>query len=173
MRKQLLAGAMALALAAGITSSAMAFGHGGGSSHGGGFRNSYGAMRGGTFAGVRGFSSFRHGALGVRHFVGGYGYGGSGYAPYSYDDSIGLGPLGLGVGLADSYCSPYEYDPSFADRVTPSAIRRSAVTPETRQPGEGAAHPGAPFSMSPSFSSFRPILVNAGTTSGVRLVARD
>jgi hypothetical protein len=106
MRKQLLAGVMALALATGMTTSAMAF-HGAGS-------GVHGAMRGGTFAGVRGFSSFRHGALGPRRFAGGRSYGGRGYGPYAYDDSFALGPLALGAGLANgNYCSPYEYDPSF------------------------------------------------------------
>jgi hypothetical protein len=135
MRKQLLAGAMAIALATAMTTSAMAFGHGGvghgggsfrsgaiGGYHGGGFRSSYGAMRGSTFDGVRGFSGYRHGTWGSRRFIGGYGYGGYGgwgYDPGYYDAGIGLGLLGLGVGLATGYgydygyCSPYEYDPSF------------------------------------------------------------
>jgi hypothetical protein len=131
MRKQLLAGAMAVALATGMTTSAMAFGHGSGGRggggfhsggygglHSGGFRSSYGAMRGGNFAGVRGFSGYRHGAWGGRRFINGNGYGG--YGPY-YDDSgidVGLGLLGLGVGLAtggydNGYCSPYAYDPGY------------------------------------------------------------
>src|SRR5271169_1452712 len=117
MRKQVLAGAMAVVLAMGMTTSAMAFGHGGG--HGGGFhggfagsRGSFAAMRGGNFAGVRGFSGWRHGAWGSRRAVGGYG---GGYGPY-YDDGgidVGLGLLGLGVGLANGgygYCSPYDYN---------------------------------------------------------------
>lgn len=121
MRKQLLAGAMAVALATGMTTSAMAFDRGGGGFHGGGFhsgfagsRGSFAAMHGGNFAGVRGFSGYRHGAWGSRRFVGG-GYGGYGYGPY-YDDvgvDVGLGLLGLGVGLATAgygYCSPYVYD---------------------------------------------------------------
>jgi hypothetical protein len=78
MRNQLLAGAIALALAAGITTSAMAFDRGGGF-HGGGlhsgyssFRGSHGDMRGSNFSGIRGFSSRRDGGRGGRSFVGGH-----------------------------------------------------------------------------------------------------
>jgi hypothetical protein len=128
MRKQLLAGAMAVALATGMTTSAMAFGRGGGGFHGGGggfhggmggfhgggFRGSFGAMHGGNFAGMRGFSGRGfHGGWGGRRFVGGYGHGGYGYGPY-YDDGYydGLGLVGLGLGLATGagYCSPYAYN---------------------------------------------------------------
>jgi hypothetical protein len=134
MTKQFLAGAMAIALATGLTSSAMAFGHGGsggfhgggfhggagfGGSHGGGFRTGLGGFRGSyaalprsNFAGVRGFTSFRYGGWGGQRFVrgyGGWGYGG----PYYYDDGlgIGLGLVGLGLGLATGYpyCSPFSY----------------------------------------------------------------
>ena len=76
MRKQLLAGAMAVALATTMTTNAMAFDHGGGfhgggsgfhggsfsSLHGGslnGVSGSYPIMRGSTFAGVRGLSEYR------------------------------------------------------------------------------------------------------------------
>jgi hypothetical protein len=60
MRKQIFAGAMALALATGMTTSAMAF------DHDGGFHR-------GRFEGVRGFSGWRHGEWGSRRFVEGYG----------------------------------------------------------------------------------------------------
>jgi hypothetical protein len=72
MINQLLAGAIALAVAAGITTSAMAFGHGGGFHSGfrdGGlhsgyssFRGGHGGVRGSNFSGVRGFTSWRDGA---------------------------------------------------------------------------------------------------------------
>jgi len=76
MRNQLLAGAIALALAAGITTSAMAFDRGGGF-HGGGlhsgyssFRGSHGDMRGSNFSGIRGFASWRNGGWGASRFSG-------------------------------------------------------------------------------------------------------
>jgi hypothetical protein len=110
MKKKLLAVAASVAPATGMTTSAMAFGHGGGGFHGGGmggfrgggfhpglrgFRGGYAPMHGGTFAGPG-----WHGGWRSRRFVGGYGYGG--YGGYS----------GLEVGLAtgDGYCSPYEVD---------------------------------------------------------------
>lgn len=78
MRQQILAGAMALALATGMTSSAMAFGHGG---HVGGHAGSFGGHVGmgaihsgfaaNRMAGVRGYSAMRHG-----------GWGGPGYDAY-------------------------------------------------------------------------------------------
>ena len=74
MKRQLIAGVMALALAAGMTTSAMAFDHGG--------------FHSGRFEGVRGFSGWRHGDWGSRRFVGGYGphhhedYGGSATETY-------------------------------------------------------------------------------------------
>ena len=114
MKKELLAVAMVVALATGMTTSAMASGHGGrfhGSDvfHGGpgGFRSGHAAMHGGAFTGPG-----RHG----RRFAG--GYGGWGYDPY-YDGYYGgLGLPGLGVGLAGGYdyCSPNGYrncGPSF------------------------------------------------------------
>jgi hypothetical protein len=117
MRKQVLAGVTALALAAGTTTSAMAFSHGGG--HAGGWGGHVGAVHsfGGThtfagnrFAGVRGFNSFRHGGWGGRRFVGGWGYGGWGYPYDAYAADVGI--IGLGIGLADvatGYCDPYAY----------------------------------------------------------------
>jgi hypothetical protein len=59
----------------------------------GGFRNSYGAMRGGAFAGRA-----WHGGTRSRRFVGGAygGYDGWGYVPYY-----------------SGYCSPYAVDPSY------------------------------------------------------------
>jgi hypothetical protein len=93
MRKQLLAGAMAVALAAGMTTSAMAFDRGdAGGYHG----SSFVARNGSRFAGVRGFSGYRHGWSGQR-FVG--GHGGWGYGP-SYDGSHyeGVAPFGRLVG---------------------------------------------------------------------------
>ena len=78
MKRRVIAGAMALALAAGMTTSAMAFDHGGSGFHSG------------RFEGVRGFSGWRHGDWGSRHFVEGYGplhggnYGVEGPGPASY-----------------------------------------------------------------------------------------
>lgn len=121
MKRQILAGAMALALATGMTSSAMAFGHGG---HAGGFGGhigmggvhaGMGAMHGGfaanRMAGVRGYSAMRHGGWGGRRFVGGYGYGGWGYPYDAYAADVGI--VGLGLGLAEAatgYCGPYDYN---------------------------------------------------------------
>jgi hypothetical protein len=78
MKRQLIAGATALALAAGMTTTALAFDH-----DRSGFRSS-------RFEGVRGFSSWRHGDWGSRRFVEGYGplhdgnYGVEGPGPASY-----------------------------------------------------------------------------------------
>src|SRR5579859_1171799 len=91
MRKQILAGATALLLATGMTTSAMAFSHGGrvggnvGSVRTGGptALHSYGGVQGNRFAGVRGFNGVRHGTWGGRRFVGG-GWGGYGWG-YPYD----------------------------------------------------------------------------------------
>jgi hypothetical protein len=120
MKRQILAGAMVLALATGMTTSAMAFGHGGGGhvggfgGHAGGFGAHVGGMGGmhsfggSRFAEVRGYGAWGHGGWGGRRFVGGYGYGGSGY-PY-YDTYAGdLVGLGL-AGVATGYCGPYDYD---------------------------------------------------------------
>ena len=81
MKRQLIAGVMALALAAGMTTSAMAFDHGG--------------FHSGRFEGVRGFSGWRHGDWGSRRFVGGY-------RPY-HDSGYGAG-VGLDTG---TYCPAY------------------------------------------------------------------
>jgi hypothetical protein len=73
MKKQLLASAMAVALATGMTTSAMAFGHGGGF-HGGGFHGGgFGGFHTGSFGGFHAGSvgGFRGGALGTRS-VGGF-----------------------------------------------------------------------------------------------------
>jgi len=84
MTKQLLAGAMAVALAAGMTTSAMAFDRGG--------DGSVAARNGSRFAGVRGFSGYRHGWSG-RRFVG--DHGGRDYGPTYYE---GVAPFGRLVG---------------------------------------------------------------------------
>ncbi|MGZ5873390.1 MAG: hypothetical protein ACXWKP_14915 [Bradyrhizobium sp.] len=86
MRKQLLAGAMAVALAAGMTTSAMAFDRGG--------DGSFAARNGSRFAGIRGFSGYRHGWSGHR-FVG--GHDGWSYGPTYYE---GVAPFGRLVGPA-------------------------------------------------------------------------
>ena len=112
MRKQLLAGAMAVALAAGMTTSAMAFDRGGaggfhdGSFHRGGFHGhsrvhiGYSGFRG-TNAGLRrvGFGDGRYHGWSDRRFVG--GHGGWGYGP-SYDGGYyeGVAPFGRFVGKA-------------------------------------------------------------------------
>jgi hypothetical protein len=54
MRKGIVAGSIALALATGMTSSAMAFDH-----------------RGSRFEGIRGYGSWRHGDWGSQRFVSG------------------------------------------------------------------------------------------------------
>jgi hypothetical protein len=77
MRRQLLGSVMAIALAAGMTTSAMAFDQGG-DGYGSGFHS-------GRFEGVRGFDGWRYGGWGGRRSVGGY------RSPYdSY--GAGLGP---------------------------------------------------------------------------------
>ena len=75
MRKQLLAGATALALAMAMTTSAMAFSQSG--------------FHSDRFEGLRGFSGWRDGGWGSRRFGGGYGrhrdgddYGGSAMETY-------------------------------------------------------------------------------------------
>jgi hypothetical protein len=81
MRKQLLAGAMAVALATGMTSSAMAFD-----------RDGAGGFHSGRFAGIRGFSEHRwhHGWS---------GHGGLGYGPsYGGSHYEGVAPFGRLVG---------------------------------------------------------------------------
>lgn len=126
MRRQFITGAMALALAGGMSTSAMAFGHGGGGMHGGGMHGGFshggfggvhagmagvhgGAFSGPRFAGVRGYSSWRHGGWGGRRVVG--GYGGWGYPYDANAGDIGLVGLGLGLaGVATGYCGPYDYD---------------------------------------------------------------
>jgi hypothetical protein len=63
MRKQILASATALALALGMTTSAMAFGN----------DRVHSGVHTGRFEGVRGFNGWRHGDWGAHHPVGGYG----------------------------------------------------------------------------------------------------
>ena len=112
MRKQILATATALTLAAGLTTSAMAFETDSSSRHSGQFRaGAYGGMHGprgrhiSRYAGVRGFESRRHGGwnyggpsyrgglvdlgpLGITTAACGHGYCGPGYGPYSYGTPI-------------------------------------------------------------------------------------
>jgi hypothetical protein len=85
MRKQILAGAMALALVAGVTSSAMAFDQSPrSSSHAGRVRAggmyAVGARHSSRYEGVRGFEAWRHGSW---NHHGGY---------------TDLGPLGVRLG---------------------------------------------------------------------------
>ncbi|MGA2054456.1 MAG: hypothetical protein ABSG88_04055 [Bradyrhizobium sp.] len=77
MKRPILAGAIALALAAGMTSSATAFDH-----------HSFHSSR---FEGIRGYGSWRHGDWGSRHFVSG-----------DYGARRGLSGLGEG-----SYCPAF------------------------------------------------------------------
>ena len=105
MRQQLLAGAVAVALATGLTTSAMASGHGdrggfhgGHGFHGGGFHAGHRGFRG-TYAGIRG-GGLRQGWSG-RRFVGGY-Y--EGIAPFGH--AVGFGP-GYGTCSPDDYGSGY------------------------------------------------------------------
>jgi hypothetical protein len=79
MRKLILAGAMALALATGMTANAMAFDHDGG-------------FHSGRFEGVRGFGGWRHGEWGSRRF----------YRPHY--DGTRRGLAGFGAG---SYCPAF------------------------------------------------------------------
>ncbi|MGB6236915.1 MAG: hypothetical protein WBG16_06150 [Bradyrhizobium sp.] len=85
MRQQIIAGAMALALATGMTTSAMAF------DQDSGFHSR-------RFEGVRGFSGWRHGEWGSRRFVGGYG------PRYDGDYGARRGLAGVGAG---SYCPAF------------------------------------------------------------------
>lgn len=117
MRQKILAGATVLALATGMTSSAMAFGRGGhagsfgghvgmGGVHAGAIHSGFAANR---MAGVRGYSAMRHGGWGGRRFIGGYGGWGYPYDAYAAD----VGVVGLGLGLAEAatgYCGPYDYN---------------------------------------------------------------
>jgi hypothetical protein len=81
MKRPILAGAIALALATGTTSSAMAFGH-----HS--FHSRFHSSR---FEGIRGYGSWRHGDWGSRRFVSG-----------DYGARRGLSGLGEG-----SYCPAF------------------------------------------------------------------
>jgi hypothetical protein len=81
MKRPILASAIALALAAGMTSSAMAYSHGG-------FHSRF---HSGRFEGVRGYGAWRHGDWGSRRFVGG-----------DYGARRGLSGLGEG-----SYCPAF------------------------------------------------------------------
>ena len=77
MRKQIVAGTIALALATGITTGAMAF------DHAGGLHTGIGAIHGGSFAanrmaGVRGYSAWRNGGWGSQR-AGSYAWGGYSY----------------------------------------------------------------------------------------------
>ncbi len=90
MRRHFLASAMAVALATGLATGAMASGHGDrGALHGRGFHAGHSGLRG-THAGIRG-----------GRFVG--GYGGSYYE--------GVAPFGRAVGFGPGYgtCSPNDY----------------------------------------------------------------
>jgi len=108
MRKQLLAGAMAVALAAGMTTSAMAFDRGGaGGFHDGGFHR--GGFHGHSRDFHAGYSGFRGKYAGIRggglghgwhHGWSGRDHGGRGYGP-SYDGGSyyeGVAPFGRLVG---------------------------------------------------------------------------
>jgi hypothetical protein len=81
MRKQLIAGAAALALATTITTGSMAFAHGGGGGGRSGFHG--GKIRG--FAAVHGGGFAARGWQGGRHFTG----GDARYAHGGYGSSIG------------------------------------------------------------------------------------
>jgi hypothetical protein len=74
MRKRILAGAMALAFGASLTTSAIAF------DHAGGLHTGIGAIHGGSFAanrmaGVRGYTAWRNGGWGSQR-AGSYSSGG-------------------------------------------------------------------------------------------------
>jgi hypothetical protein len=102
MKKPLLVGVMAVALATMMTTGAMASNHGSGgrgSPHGGGFHASGSGFRG-SHAGIHG----AHGGHGRRYVRGYAGHGDSERGP----NFIGLGISGVGVGLGtgDYGCSP-------------------------------------------------------------------
>lgn len=99
MRKTLLAGAMAAALATGMTTSATAFDRdradgfqdaGFGGYHDG----SFAARNGGRFAGIRGFSGYRHRWSGQRFGS----HGDWGYGPGYGSHYEGVAPFGRMVG---------------------------------------------------------------------------
>jgi hypothetical protein len=97
MRKQLLAGAMAAALATTMTTGAMAYGHGHGS-HSGGFHAGSSGLRS-NHAGIHG----AHGRHGWRYVRGYGGQGDGGHGPYYVDP----GPTGVRIGVGTGYgCSP-------------------------------------------------------------------
>jgi hypothetical protein len=83
MRKQLLAGAMTLALVMGMTTSAMAFSYGG---------RGVSGFHSGRFEGVRGFSGWRHGDWGSRQLGGGHGPTNDGYGAGRARFGSGFGP---------------------------------------------------------------------------------
>jgi hypothetical protein len=87
MRKQFLAGVLALALATGMTTSAMASDQGG---------RSQAKMHAKRHAGARGISSAQTGVWYGRRVGGGAGY------PYGDDFDVRLG-------AASPYCWPYDY----------------------------------------------------------------
>jgi hypothetical protein len=93
MRKQLLAGAMVVALATGMTTSATAFDRGrAGGIHDGGFHR--GGYHGhGRYAGIRGVGHGRHHGWSGPRLVG--GHGGWDYGPTYYE---GVAPFGRLVG---------------------------------------------------------------------------
>jgi hypothetical protein len=97
MRQQLLASAMAVALATGLTTSAMASGHG----DRGGFHGGRGFHGGGFHAGHSGFHGTHAGIRGGRRFV-------DGYRGAHYE---GIAPFGHAVGFGPGYgtCSPDQY----------------------------------------------------------------
>ena len=97
MRKLVFAGAMALALAAGMTTGAVAFDEGAGISgsvrslHANGV-HSHSFRRDSRMAGIRGYESLRHG---------GWGYAGAPHGGF-----VDLGPLGITAGCGHGSCSP-------------------------------------------------------------------
>ena len=111
MRQQILAGAIALAVATGMSTSAMAFGHGGHAGSHVGMGAVHSGFAANRMAGVRGYTAMRNGGWHGRRFVGGFGYGGWGYPYDAYAADVGI--VGLGLGLAEAatgYCGPYNYN---------------------------------------------------------------
>jgi hypothetical protein len=67
-------------------------------------------MQSGRFAGVRGFTGYRHGGWGGRRSVGGYGYGGyDDYGPGIIGGLIAGSLVGAGLGYGGCNDGYYAY----------------------------------------------------------------
>jgi hypothetical protein len=93
------------------------------------------------------------------------GYGGWGYGPGYYDDGIGPGLLGLGVGLTTGYggvyCSPFEDDSSYCGSSYAAMSAAIAQNPQPKgSPAQTKSHAPAGCKL-------------VGTVKGTKLWAGD